>query len=71
MKVSVDNNENWGTCPKCGEPVLIDPDSGQAQPCANCASLASRGAGVMGIVLLLVGVVAIVGLVYFCIRMLW
>ncbi len=35
-------NENWGQCPKCGSPVLIDPNTNRAEPCANCASLASR-----------------------------
>lgn len=44
---------------------MIDPNSGAAEPCATCASLASKGAGTMGIVLLIAGIAAVIGLVYF------
>ncbi len=70
MKLNAENNDNWGTCPKCGEPVMIDPKSGKAQPCATCASSASKMNVAMGIFLLAAGIAVIAGLVYFCIRIL-
>lgn len=70
MSVTSENNENWGKCPKCGEPVLKDPETGKFEPCAACASHASKRAGAMGTVLLIAGVAAIAGLVYLCIRIL-
>lgn len=70
MNANAERNDNWGQCPKCGEPVLIDPDTGKAEPCAACASLSSKQVGIMGIVLLVMGIVAVGGLVYFCIRIL-
>jgi hypothetical protein len=63
-------NENWGTCLKCGEPVLLHPQTDAPEPCATCASRASKQTFAMGVVLLTAGVVAIVGLVYLCIRIL-
>jgi uncharacterized protein (DUF983 family) len=66
----MEDNQNWGTCPKCGEPVLLDPKTGQAEPCATCASLASKSAGSAGMALLIAGVVALIGLVYFCVSIL-
>jgi uncharacterized protein (DUF983 family) len=68
--MSDDNNENWGKCPKCGSPVLINPDTSEAEACSNCASAASKGGiygGTLGIVIDL-AVVALV--VYLCIRLL-
>lgn len=70
MIANAENNENWGQCPKCGEPMLIDPNTGKTEPCAMCASLASKRVGVMGIGLLIAGIAAIVALVYFCVRIL-
>jgi uncharacterized protein (DUF983 family) len=64
------DNPNWGKCPKCGAPVMIDPETGKLQACARCASAASPYSGALGIVFLLVGVAAIVGLVYLCIEIL-
>jgi uncharacterized protein (DUF983 family) len=64
-----EKNENWGTCPKCGEPVLIDPKTGKAELCANCASRKSPGVAI-GSLLVVTGVVAIVVLVYLCIQIL-
>lgn len=63
------SNENWGTCPKCGEPVLINPSTGKMEPCAACASRKSPGVA-MGTMLLIAGVAIVAGLVYFCIRIL-
>ncbi len=47
---------------------MIDPSSGTAEPCAKCASLASKGVGAMGIVLLIAGIAAVVGVAYSCVR---
>ena len=70
MNANVARNENWGTCPQCGEPVLIDPNSGQAEPCATCASLSSQGVGRLGIFLLVSGTAAVAALIYVCVRIL-
>jgi uncharacterized protein (DUF983 family) len=69
MSKITESNENWGTCPKCGEPVLIDPKTGKMQPCATCASQSSPGVA-MGVVLVIAGIAAIGGLIYLCIRIL-
>jgi uncharacterized protein (DUF983 family) len=68
MTTSTATNENWGGCPKCGQPVLIDPATGVAEPCAACASHASKGGRALGIFWLVLCLAAIVALVYFCIR---
>ncbi len=70
MTSSAESNENWGACPTCGEPVLIDPNSGKAEACATCGSLAAKGVGAIGITLLTAGLAAVVGLVYLCVRIL-
>lgn len=70
MNPNQENNENWGRCAKCGEPVLVDPETGVPEPCAACASHSSHRAGAMGTVLLIAGVAALVGLVYLCVRIL-
>ncbi|MEO7402427.1 MAG: hypothetical protein ABIU95_02015 [Burkholderiales bacterium] len=69
MNTSTTSNENWGTCPGCGEPVLINPSTGKMEPCAACASRKSPGVA-MGTMLLIAGIAIVVGLVYFCIRVL-
>lgn len=69
MSANTQSNDNWGTCPKCGEPVLIDPRTGQAQPCANCKSQKSPGVAV-GTLLVAAGALAIAALIYLCIRIL-
>lgn len=70
MTVSTLTNENWGTCPTCGQPVLLDPATGVAEPCAACASHASKGGRALGIFWIALGLAAIVALVYLCIRIL-
>ena len=63
-------NENWGKCPKCGSPVLIDPVTSQMEECSNClagASPVGLFAGSFGILLALV-VVALV--LFFSLRLL-
>ena len=70
MNAKTENNENWGKCPKCGEPVLKDPETGTLEPCAACASHESQRVGAMGAVLLVAGVAALVGLVYLCVKVL-
>ena len=63
-------NENWGTCPKCGSPVLIDPKTGWAGACSNCASLASRTGLYAGVYWIIAGLVVVGLTVYFCLRLL-
>jgi len=63
-------NENWGTCPKCGTPVLIDPATGTAEPCAACASHASPTGRALGVTWIVAGIVLIVILVVVCLQML-
>ena len=62
-------NENWGKCPKCGTPVLIDPETGRAEPCGNCASLASRSGLYTGLFWIVAGIAIVILIVYFCIRL--
>ena len=69
MDKSTMSNENWGACPKCGEPVLINPSTGMMEPCAACASRKSPGIAI-GTILLIAGIAAVIGLVYLCIRIL-
>lgn len=73
MNTNSENNENWGTCPKCGAPVLLDPATGAAEPCAACVSHASPTGRTLGTVWLLAGIaliVVLVVLVVVCIQML-
>lgn len=69
MGTIVEKNDNWGTCAKCGEPVLIDPKTGKAELCANCASRKSPGVAI-GTLLVVAGLVAVGVLIYLCIRIL-
>jgi hypothetical protein len=62
-------NENWGQCPKCGSPTLIDPNTGRAEPCGNCTALASRAGLYGGVYWIVVGLVVVVLIVYFCLRL--
>jgi hypothetical protein len=61
-------NENWGQCPKCGSPVLIDPSTGSAESCSNCATLASRVGLYAGVFWIVAGLAVVVLIVYFCVR---
>lgn len=68
--MSDDNNENWGKCPNCGTPVLINPETSEAEACSNCASAASKGGlygGTLGIV---IGIAVVALIVYLCFRLL-
>jgi hypothetical protein len=69
MDKSTASNENWGTCPRCGEPVLVNPSTGMREPCATCASRKSPGIAI-GTILFIAGIAAVAGLVYLCIRIL-
>jgi hypothetical protein len=69
MDKNTASNENWVACPKCGEPVLINPSTGKMESCAACASRKSPGI-VIGAILFIAGIAAVVGLVYLCIRIL-
>lgn len=70
MAVNMAQNDNWKTCSKCGEPILIDPKTGQVQPCANCATVNSKPIAAAGFLLIALGIMAIVTLVFLCIRIL-
>ena len=69
MSTTAQSNENWGKCPTCGEPVLIDPKTGETQPCATCASRKSPGVP-MGAVFIAGVIVAIAVLIFVCLRIL-
>ena len=70
MNVNIEGNENWGVCPKCGEPVLRNAETGVAEPCANCESEASPEGGALGMGAIAVGVIAIAAVLYLCIKLL-
>ncbi|MEM9660291.1 MAG: hypothetical protein AAF961_18155 [Planctomycetota bacterium] len=70
MNAQMEDNENWSVCPKCGAPVMINPATGALEPCAECASAASKDVGAMGIGAIAAGLALIVALVYFCLRIL-
>jgi len=70
MDTTTPANDNWGTCPKCGQPVLIDPATGVAEPCAACVSHASPTGRALGTTWIIAGIVLIVILVVVCIQML-
>jgi len=63
-------NDNWGECPKCGSPVLIDPKTSAPEPCSTCASRASPWGLFMGSFGILFAVVVVALLLYVSIRML-
>lgn len=57
-------NENWGKCPKCGSPLLIDPATSQMEACSNCVSEASPVGLFAGSIGILLGL-AVVALILF------
>ena len=59
-------NENWGQCPKCGSPVLIDANTGRTEQCGTCAALASRTGLYVGAVGIVAGLLFIGLIVGFC-----
>jgi hypothetical protein len=63
-------NENWGVCPECGAPVLINPKTSTAEPCSICASRASRWGLFLGSYGILLAVVVVALILYVSIRML-
>ena len=65
-----ETNDNWGTCPKCGTPVLISPTDGTPEPCSECASRASPWGLFNGLIYIALGIFAIVLLIYVCIQIL-
>ncbi|WP_146447655.1 hypothetical protein [Bythopirellula polymerisocia] len=68
--MSNDNNENWGKCPKCGSPVLIDPVTSQMEPCSNCLSEASPVGLLTGTVGILLALVVVALVLFFSLRLL-
>ena len=63
-------NANWGVCRQCGEPVLVDPTTGEMQSCAACASGRSKLAGALGVALLVAGFATVAALIYLCVHIL-
>ena len=64
-------NENWSKCPNCGSPLLVDPNTGKTEPCANCASQASAAGLYGGAFAILLGVVVVAILVIYGISLLF
>jgi len=52
LNTHADINDNWIACPTCGAPMIVNPQTGDAEP---CASHASKQVGAMGGVLLTAG----------------
>lgn len=50
-------NENWALCEACGEKRLIQPDTGDIEPCANCRSKRSTVGLTLGAFVLLFGMI--------------
>ncbi len=63
-----EKNENWGECTECGSPVMIVAATGEAEPCANCASRSSRSGLYLGGTVLLGGLIGIAFVIYICIK---
>ncbi len=68
--MSGDTNENWGVCPKCGSPVLIDPKTSVPEACSNCAAQASPWGLYMGTASILIAAVIVLVILALCIRIL-
>lgn len=47
-------NENWTACKQCGARLLVDPQTGAAEPCAHCQSRAKKTPLLAGTALLAV-----------------
>jgi hypothetical protein len=58
-------NENWRNSPRCGSPLLVDPQTGKIEPCANCTSLASTAGFFGGMFAIGLNVVIVVGRVIY------
>jgi uncharacterized protein (DUF983 family) len=63
-------NENWRKCPQCGSPLLVNPQTGKTEPCANCASQKSTGGLFGGTFAIVLGVVVVAILVIYGISLL-
>lgn len=68
---NIDENENWDKCPKCGSPVMLDPETGRAENCSNCESQASLTGGWLGLGFIALLVLGMIALVYFSIQILF
>ena len=69
-KTMTSENKNWGECPKCKSPVLIDAATGRAEACAECASRSSASGLYLGGVAGILGLVAFCFVLYVCIKIL-
>ena len=62
---------NWSECPRCGEPLRIDPQTGEIELCATCESSVSPLAGALAGFFLVFIVTSMGYLIYYSIAMLW
>lgn len=53
----------WTSCPRCGKPLLIDPKTGEPEPCASCRTSSSLLAVAGGVGLIVGGIALIAALV--------
>jgi hypothetical protein len=56
------SNANWLDCPRCGQPRLVDSDTGMPEPCASCESRASKRVTIARVFAYLAGVAAVLSL---------
>jgi len=42
-------NDNWTSCKQCGAKLFVDPDTGEAEPCATCKSRSMKSPLVGGV----------------------
>jgi len=64
-------NENWDSCPLCGAPVMIDPETGKREACGQCASRKSATSGWLGLWFIILFFLGSAAILYFSIRMLF
>ena len=55
-------NQNWASCPRCGQPRLIEPTTGMPELCASFQSRESKGATVSRVFTYVIGVAAVLAL---------
>ena len=56
-------SDAWVPCERCGKPLLIDPETGEPEPCASCRTSSSVVAVAGGVGLILIGLALVAVLV--------
>ena len=64
-------NDNWGSCPACGGPVMLDPVTGIREACSQCVSKKSKVSGWLGIWFVILFFLGTGAILYFSIRTLF